>query len=69
MAYRYRVYTGPIALDHYAERLTEAGATDVLKGTEHVHFTSDLPTLPEVQDLVIGMGLSHRTLNVLRKVN
>lgn len=36
---RFRVHTGPCAVSETATVLREVGATDIIEGTEHVHFT------------------------------
>ncbi len=36
--YRIKLYTGPIAVKYYADRLRDAGYTVVCEGTEHVYF-------------------------------
>lgn len=46
--YRVRMFVGPTAVQHYAERARTVGYTDIVEGTEHIHFnTSWLPVTDE----------------------
>lgn len=41
--YRVRLWTGPTEVRPVAEKLTAAGATEMLEGTERVYFDVKLP--------------------------
>lgn len=37
--YRVRVYVGPVWVDYHATLARQAGMTEILEGTEHIHAT------------------------------
>lgn len=49
MLRRVRIYTGPVDVKEIAQRATDAGYTDVLAGTEHIHIS--------LEDKLDGWGI------------
>lgn len=78
--YRVKVYVGPVWVEHYARQAREAGMTDILEGTEHIHGTlanSELKSeaarmvfQQRVANLVYGspMAAGWRDVEILRAV-
>ncbi len=49
----YKFWTGPVGVDQYALRLSEAGGRHVAAGTEHVRFKA--LNLDVARDLVLNV--------------
>lgn len=52
--HKFRVWTGPTAVDGYAELIEESGLTVTCRGTEHVHIAVDADSMHLAREIMFN---------------